>query len=326
MGLWTQTVQGTVETDLIKEEWETWKLAYGKKYNMDEDFRMKVWIENKAKVEEHNQKAIKGEKSYQLSMNEWSDLLHHEFVAQMRGYNDQSPRSEELHGGSYLPPAHLDYLPESVDWRKHGAVTAIRNQGRCGSCWSFSAAGALEAMHHRKTGVLTTLSEQNLIDCSSEFGNKGCNGGTMKGAFQYIKANGGIDTDKSYPYEARVGTCRYNPQYRGATDEGFMAIKAGDEYALKTAVATQGPCSVAIDDSHESFKQYSHGIYREEECSQDRLNHGVLVIGYGVEDGSAYWLVKNSWGISWGMEGYFKLARDENNMCGVASQASYPIV
>jgi len=334
-----QTVLAVSPFETIIEEWETWKLQHGKVYarnygdanggqSQEESFRMKIWMENKAKIEKHNRHFFKGVRSFSMKMNEFGDLLHHEFIGVMNGYRSRANVTDRPVGAKYLMPANTERVPENVDWRDHGAVTAVKNQGQCGSCWSFSTTGALEAMHHRATGKLVSLSEQNLIDCSRKYGNNGCNGGLMDYAFQYIKENGGIDTEKSYPYEGEDDKCRYNPAYRGATDIGFVDVEAGNEQALKSALATQGPCSVAIDASHESFQFYNKGVYREEECSPENLDHGVLAVGYGVDErsGEAYWLIKNSWGTSWGDEGYVRMARNEDNMCGVASAASYPLV
>jgi len=318
--------------ELVVEEWETWKLTHDKEYDTqtEEKFRLKIFMENKAKIEKHNRKAVKGDHTYHLKMNQYGDMLHHEFVATLNGYQMRS-NNDTRHplGATFISPAHIsaETLPKNVDWRSLGAVTPVKNQGQCGSCWSFSTTGALEAMHFRKTGKLTSLSEQNLIDCSRSYGNQGCNGGLMDNAFQYIKDNGGIDTEESYPYEGEDDKCRYSPKNKGAWDVGFVDVESGNEDALVEAIATQGPCSVAIDASHESFQFYSHGVYRDEECSPDNLDHGVLAVGYGVDrHGQDYWLIKNSWGTSWGDQGYVKIARNEGNMCGVASSASYPLV
>jgi len=214
----------------------------------------------------------------------------------------------------------------NIDWRTKGAVTPIKDQGQCGSCWSFSATGSTEGASFLKTGKLVSLSEQNLMDCSGSYGNQGCNGGLMNSAFQYIIANKGIDTEASYPYQTKQGTCRFTTANIGATLSSFKNVAARSESSLQTAV-NAAPVSVAIDASHNSFQLYKSGVYYESACSASNLDHGVLAIGYGTDDASGkdYWIVKNSWGTSWGMAGYINMARNQNNNCGIATQASWPL-
>ncbi|CAH0683399.1 unnamed protein product [Spodoptera exigua] len=324
--------------DLVREEWNAFKMEHSKQYDseVEDKFRMKIYVENKHRIAKHNQRFEQRLVSYKLKPNKYADMLHHEFVHTMNGFNKTAKhggRNKNVHGkghegraATFIAPAHVSY-PDHVDWRKKGAVTDVKDQGKCGSCWAFSTTGALEGQHFRKTGYLVSLSEQNLIDCSAAYGNNGCNGGLMDNAFKYIKDNGGIDTEKSYPYEAVDDKCRYNPKESGADDVGFVDIPQGDEEKLMQAVATVGPISVAIDASQETFQFYSKGVYYDENCSSTDLDHGVMVVGYGTEeDGGDYWLVKNSWGRSWGELGYIKMARNKNNHCGIASSASYPLV
>lgn len=313
------------EIDVLKEEWQAFKMQFNKVYEEVEDvFRMKVFLENKHKIAKHNQLHAQGNKTYSLKMNKFGDLLHHEFVATVNGFK-RNYKDSLANGSIFLSPSNV-VLPKSVDWREQGYVTPIKDQGQCGSCWSFSATGALEGQHFRKSGKLVSLSEQNLIDCSGKYGNEGCNGGLMDQAFEYIEYNHGIDTEESYPYKGKQGRCHYKKHNKGATDTGFIDIPSGVETKLQEAVATVGPVSVAIDASQESFQFYREGVYDEPTCTQE-LDHGVLVVGYGTtEDEKDYWIVKNSWGTTWGEDGYIKMTRNKENQCGIATQASYPLV
>ena len=329
-------IQAVSFFDLVQEQWRSFKTVHKKQYETEteEKFRMKIYMDNVHHIELHNQKYAKKMVNYKLAVNAYADLLHHEFVYMLNGYNRTNrlvaahalPDKYAADGITFIPPANVE-LPDKIDWREKGAVTEVKDQGHCGSCWSFSATGALEGQHFRKTKKLVSLSEQNLVDCSSKFGNNGCSGGLMDNAFRYIKANHGIDTEKSYPYEGIDDKCRYSPKNSGATDRGYVDIESGSEDQLKSALATIGPISVAIDASQRSFQFYSEGVYDEPQCSSENLDHGVLAVGYGTsDDGVDYWIVKNSWGLSWGDKGYIMMSRNSDNQCGIATQASYPLV
>nr|AAO60046.1 midgut cysteine proteinase 3 [Rhipicephalus appendiculatus] len=314
--------------ELIGAEWSAFKSLHGKEYDSDteEYYRLKIYMENRLKIARHNEKYAKSQVSYKLAMNEFGDLLHHEFVSTRNGFK-RNYRDTPREGSFFIEPEGFEdlHLPKTVDWRKKGAVTPVKNQGQCGSCWAFSTTGSLEGQHFRKMRKLVSLSEQNLVDCMQKLGNNGCGGGLMDNAFKYIKANKGIDTELSYPYNATDGVCHFKKSGVGATATGFEDIPARDENSWD-AVAPVGPVSVAIDASHESFQFYSEGVLDEPECSSDQLDHGVLVVGYGTKDGQDYWLVKNSWGTTWGDEGYIYMTRNKDNQCGIASSASYPLV
>ncbi|XP_032824759.2 procathepsin L-like isoform X1 [Petromyzon marinus] len=310
----------------LSPEWESWKEFHGKTYGEEEEgWRRMIWEKNLKMISMHNLEHSMGKHTWSMGMNQFSDMTTEEFRQLMLCFKGWNSTGKDSNGSAFMAPADFE-APENVDWRKQGYVTDVKDQYNCGSCWAFSTTGSLEGQHKRKTGVLVSLSEQNLVDCSWPQGNQGCGGGLMNSAFIYIMQNGGIDSEASYPYVAQDQPCRYKPQYKAAVVTGFVEIPFMDEGALKNAVASVGPVSVAIDASCPSFRFYRFGIYKDTSCSQ-RSNHAVLVVGFGVDQyGTKFWLVKNSWGSGWGEGGYVRMARDFNNLCGIASAASYPLV
>jgi len=304
--------------------WESFKTTYNKQY--DEQFelvRRIIWESNIKYIQSHNLAYDEGKHSYALGMNKFGDLTHQEFKALYMGLK-QSPKNRST-DSLYMKLSNVKDLPDTVDWRTKGYVTPVKDQGQCGSCWAFSATGSLEGQYFRKSSTLVSFSEQQLVDCSKSFGNQGCNGGLMDQAFDYIKSKG-IEREEDYPYTARDGKCKFNAAKVVTKDAGHTDIPQGDENSLKEAVATVGPISVAIDASHSSFQFYKHGVYDESACSSTELDHGVLAAGYGTDNGNDYWLVKNSWGGSWGQKGYIWMSRGKDNQCGIATAASYPLL
>ncbi|XP_042297088.1 cathepsin S [Sceloporus undulatus] len=306
----------------LDRHWELWKGKYSKEYpnEKEEGGRRMIWEKNLQFIMLHNLEHSLGLHSYELGMNHLGDMTSEEVTALMTGMKT-SP-SQNLNSTLYRPRQGVR-APVTVDWREKGCVTDVKNQGSCGACWAFSAVGALEGQLQLKMGKLVSLSPQNLVDCSSMYGNHGCNGGYMTAAFQYIIDNNGIDSEASYPYTAKEGTCHYDAGARAATCSRYVSLPSGDEAALKDAVANVGPVSAGIDAGQPSFFLFKKGVYDDPNCSS-RINHGVLVVGYGTEDGKDYWLVKNSWGVYFGDQGYIKIARNHGNRCGIANQCSYP--
>ncbi|XP_065190561.1 procathepsin L-like isoform X1 [Sycon ciliatum] len=205
-------------------------------------------------------------------------------------------------------------------------MLCAHTQGACGSSWAFSTTGSTEGQHFKKTGNLVSLSEQDLIDCNQKEADRGCGGGFMDHGFKYIIENHGIDTEESYPYTAKAGTCRFKESHVGATLTSYKdMLPRKSESALQEAVASVGPVSIAIDASSTYFRYYKHIVLIDSKRTNAYPNHAALVVGYGVEEEQDYWLVKNTWGTSWGDKGYIRTARNHDNMCGIATDASYPI-
>ena len=306
--------------DLI-HEFHNWTVKYNKTqyWNSNQNLTKIIgnYGDNKKYIEEHNS----WNPYFKLEMNQFADihyedwLYHNHFNEHMLVREFPEPYEKE----------EPDGLPSSVDWRDENLVTPVKNQQQCGSCWTFSATGSMEGQHAKKTGHLVSLSESQIVDCDVNGTDAGCDGGFMDGAFKYVIDAGGIEMEKDYPYQPVDNPCTFNKTKVAAKFKGYHDVTGG-ETGLKEAVAAIGPISVGIDASNPSFQFYKSGVYYEPECSSTMLDHGVLVVGYGSTDnGTNFWLVKNSWGESWGMDGYIKMARDKNNNCGIATQPSYPI-
>nr|AKU38389.1 cathepsin L1 [Eudiplozoon nipponicum] len=314
-----------------QDHWASFKSQHAKNYDDEEDTtRRTIFETNLAAVEHHNALFNTGRADYSLALNHLSDWKDHELLC-LRGH--RADLKTESRGSAFIPNACPFELPERVDWRDKGLVTPVKNQGQCGSCWAFSTTGSLEGQHFRKTGKLLSLSEQQLVDCSSAFGNHGCNGGLFDFAFKYVQDSGGITTEDLYPYVSGViqkahDVCSYNPDMCKATCTGWVDIPSKDSKALMYAVATIGPISIAINAMGPGFMQYKSGIYNPPSCPGDfsDLDHAVLLVGYGTQNGLNYWIVKNSWSEKWGENGYVRICRDGRNLCGVATCASYPLV
>ncbi|CAI5462337.1 unnamed protein product [Closterium sp. Yama58-4] len=300
---------------------ERWSVKHGKVFGVAEkESRFRTFVDNLHFVHNLNSQG----KKFTLALNEFAHLSHEEFKSTHLGFRkDMDSRSGRPLRGTFM---HADVnAPEEVDWRKEGAVTEVKNQGQCGSCWAFSTTGAVEGINKIVTGELISLSEQELVDCDTKK-DQGCGGGLMDFAFEFIIKNGGLDTEEDYPYDATAHKCnKAKMNTHVVTIDDYEDVPNNSEAGLKKALAVQ-PVSVAIEADRREFQFYSSGIF-DGECGTD-LDHGVLAVGYGTENGTDYWIVKNSWGPRWGDHGYIRLVRNveaEEGQCGIAMQASYPI-
>jgi hypothetical protein len=306
-----QTVD--VETSALKDIYNQWKVNY--KINVgaaEDDYRFKVFSSNYAKIVNHNR--LLG-KTYKLGLNAFTHLTQEEFSATRLGL--KTPKSAPRNT-SALP---TNNLKTTVDWAPK--LNAIKDQGQCGSCWAFSAVGALEGVHSVLKGNLYNLAEQELVDCSGSFGNQGCNGGLMDSAFEYIISVGGLAVQTDYPYTATDGQCK-SGLTRIAPITKYVDVTANDPAALKAAIARQ-PVSVAIEADTFTFQGYTGGVINDASCGTN-LDHGVVAVGYNDEASTPYYKVRNSWGASWGEAGHVRIGiQDGAGICGIQLMSSYPV-
>ncbi|XP_057949152.1 ervatamin-B-like [Malania oleifera] len=305
----------------MQERHQLWMRRHGRVYtdSAEGEMRFKIFRDNVGFIEAFNRDGSWG---YKLGVNEFADQTNEEFQASRNGYKMLSRL-----GTTSFRHENVSAVPLGVDWREKGVVTPVKDQGQCGSCWAFSAVAAMEGINQLTTGKLISLSEQELLDCDTSGEDKGCNGGYMDNAFEFILHNQGLTTESNYPYEGVEGTCNAKKAAsRTAMISGYEDVPTNDENALVKAVAKQ-PVSVAIDAGGHAIQFYSSGVFTGR-CGT-KLNHAVTVVGYGKsDDGTKYWLVKNSWGYGWGEDGYIRMQRDVNakkGLCGIAMDASYPI-
>ncbi|XP_042006198.1 zingipain-2-like isoform X1 [Salvia splendens] len=311
-------------TSSMAKRHQQWMTGFGRSYKdaAEKAHRFKIFKANAAFIDTIN---AAENRSYTLAINKFADLTHKEFLSTKTGamVGMGSPRASSAF---MYADADDDDIPDSIDWRDMGAVTEVKSQGQCGSCWAFSAVAATEGINQLTTGDLVSLSEQELIDCDNTH-SRGCSGGYPDKAFQYIADNDCLSPDSDYLYEEADGSC--SPELatsRAGKISGYEYVPSNDEAALMKAVANQ-PVSVVIDAGGAGFQFHRSGVFTGECGTQ--MNHAVAVVGYGESsDGIKYWLVKNSWGAEWGEDGYVKIQRESGNvegLCGIAKWATYPV-
>jgi len=317
----------TTEEDYQKQ-WADFLKDNEKNYlsQTQHDERYEIFKDNIDKINTHNAKKL----SWQMGVTPFADLTEEEFKEQIVGGCTLAERKND-DNVIYFDEETMASNPTSVNWVTEGKITPVKNQGQCGSCWAFSTTGAIEGRVAIKTGVLTSLSEQELVDCAGSEGNNGCRGGLMDYGFEYVEKEGGLCTEEDFPYDAKTEIRQCNVMRSKCQHydpiSSHVDVKQDSSDDLETALA-QGPVSVAIEADQSAFQLYRSGVLTGR-CGT-KLDHGVLAVGYSNEGSQHYWIVKNSWGSNWGENGYIRLCKDCGvnrgaGQCGILGQPSYPI-
>lgn len=297
-------------------QWEEWKRIHGKSYDVEsEGTRRHVFKKNMEQVAFENKKLGR---SFVLAWNEFSDLSNDEFSAKYVGGYKPDMRSQGLTATPWVDPDIV--AADSIDWVAKGGVNAVKNQAQCGSCWAFSTVAGIEGAYFVSSGNLLSFSEQELVSCDPV--DDGCQGGLMDNAFQWLESNG-LCLEADYPYTSgggNSGTCKRSCTPQVKVTSYTDVPKSEDKLIL---ALNQQVVSIAIDAEGFAFQMYSSGVF--DSCAGTQLDHGVAAVGYGTDGDKDYWKVRNSWGATWGEDGYIRMIRGKDE-CGIALSASYPTV
>lgn len=293
-------------------------MKHGRSYgtSSEEGLRKIIFTANLRYIQSEN---ANPENTYRLAANKFADFSQAEFSKIYLGLKPKDKPTRNL-----TSTLENETLPLSVDRRTKGAVTPVKDQGQCGSCWTFSTTGSLEGGWFQKSGKLQAMSEQQLVDCDRK-SDEGCNGGEMEDAFNYIKQKG-IEVESTYPYKGVDKVCKYSKgkTIQGLKVAGYTTVRAKSENALKAAIAKT---TVAVSIDANKIMLYDSGFFNNKKCGHD-LDHGVLGVGYGSEKGNDYWLIKNSWNEDWGEKGYIWFVRHDGTgkmgICGITEDNIYP--